>query len=103
MLLFKLLNYAKDVRERSSPFVVIEPLFIMVLESLILFYLMERKLNMNKLFINKEIYMTKTQYTVYVVWPNGTEGTTSFSQRGEAVAYQIACIKQGATATINRL
>jgi hypothetical protein len=47
--------------------------------------------------------MTKTQYTVYVVWPNGTEGTASFSQRGDAVTYQIACIKQGATATINRL
>jgi hypothetical protein len=47
--------------------------------------------------------MAKTQYIVNVAWPNGTVSSASFIERSDAVAYQIICIKQGATATISNL
>lgn len=47
--------------------------------------------------------MDKKVYTVIYKTKEGTAGRQEFTQRGDAVAFQIRCIKEGMIATISSL
>lgn len=47
--------------------------------------------------------MIKKIYTVTYVTKEGKTGRQEFTQRGDAAAFQIRCIKEGMSATVSSL